>query len=148
MDTNMDGKVAIVTGGSKGIGKAIAASLAGAGAKVMITSRKAEVCEATVVELSEQTGGDLAEILNKISGLVRERFKILGQVKALTGEGRISGIVLMALPPALFLAVYYLNPDYVMVLFEHEDGRKMMTGAIILQIIGAFVIRKICDIKV
>ena len=102
----------------------------------------------TAVAIQRQTGGDLAEILNKISGLVRERFKILGQVKALTGEGRISGIVLMALPPALFLAVYYLNPDYVMVLFEHEDGRKMMTGAIILQIIGAFVIRKICDIKV
>ena len=60
MDTNMDGKVAIVTGGSKGIGKAIAASLAGAGARVMITSRKAEVCEAAVAELSEQTGGDLA----------------------------------------------------------------------------------------
>lgn len=102
----------------------------------------------TAVAIQRQAGGDLAEILNKISGLVRERFKILGQVKALTGEGRISGIVLMALPPALFAAVYYLNPDYVMVLFEHEDGRKMMTGAIILQIIGAFVIRKICDIKV
>lgn len=102
----------------------------------------------TAVAIQRQAGGDLAEILSKISGLVRERFKILGQVKALTGEGRISGIVLMALPPALFMAVYYLNPDYVMVLFEHEDGRKMMTGAIILQIIGAFVIRKICDIKV
>ena len=102
----------------------------------------------TAVGIQRQTGGDLAEILNKISGLVRERFKILGQVKALTGEGRISGIILMALPPILFLAVYYLNPDYVMVLFEHEDGRKMMTGAIILQIIGAFVIRSICDIKV
>ena len=102
----------------------------------------------TAVAIQRQSGGDLAEILSKISGLVRERFKILGQVKALTGEGRISGIVLMALPPVLFMAVYYLNPDYVMVLFEHEDGRKMMTGAIILQILGAFVIRKICDIKV
>ena len=102
----------------------------------------------TAVAIQRQAGGDVAEILNKISGLVRERFKILGQVKALTGEGRISGIVLMALPIALFFAVYYLNPDYVMVLFEHEDGRKMMTGAIIMQIIGAFVIRKICDIKV
>lgn len=102
----------------------------------------------TAVAIQRQAGGDLAEILNKISGLVRERFKILGQVKALTGEGRISGIVLMALPIALFFAVYYLNKDYVMVLFEHEDGRKMMTGAIFLQILGAFVIRKICDIKV
>ncbi len=102
----------------------------------------------TAVAIQRQAGGDLSEILNKISGLVRERFKILGQVKALTGEGRISGIVLMALPVALFFAVYYLNPDYVMVLFEHEDGRKMMVGAIIMQIIGAFVIRKICNIKV
>ncbi len=102
----------------------------------------------TAVAIQRQAGGDLAEILNKISGLVRERFKILGQVKALTGEGRISGIVLMALPIVLFFTVYYLNADYVMVLFEHEDGRKMMTGAIILQILGAFAIRKICDIKV
>ena len=60
MDTNMDGKVAIVTGGSRGIGKAIAASLAGAGARVMITSRKADACEAAVAELGELTGGDLA----------------------------------------------------------------------------------------
>lgn len=102
----------------------------------------------TAVAIQRQAGGDLAEILNKISGLVRERFKILGQVKALTGEGRISGIVLIALPIALFFTVYYLNPDYVMVLFEHEDGRRMLTGAIVMQIIGAYVIRKICDIKV
>jgi len=100
------------------------------------------------VAIQRQAGGDLAEILSKISRLVRERFQILGQVKALTGEGRISGLVLMALPFALFCAVYYLNPDYVMVLFDHEDGRKMMAGAIFLQILGAFVIRKICDIKV
>lgn len=102
----------------------------------------------TAVAIQRQAGGDLAEILNKISSLVRERFKILGQVKALTGEGRISGIVLMALPISLFFAVYYLNPDYVMILFEHEDGKKMMTGAIFMQILGALVIRKICDIKV
>jgi len=102
----------------------------------------------TAVAIQRQAGGDLAEILNKISGLVRERFKILGQVKALTGEGRISGIVLMALPVALFFVVYYLNPEYVMVLFDHETGRKMMLGAIILQLIGAVVIKKIINIKV
>ena len=60
MDTDLNGKVAIVTGGSRGIGKAIAAELASAGAKVMITSRKAEVCEEAVKEITEETGGDLA----------------------------------------------------------------------------------------
>ncbi|MEZ6122709.1 MAG: type II secretion system F family protein [Planctomycetaceae bacterium] len=98
--------------------------------------------------IQRQCGGDLAEILTKIGSLVRERFKILGQVKALTGEGRISGIVLMALPPALFLAVYYLNPEYVMVLFDREEGRKMLFATGFLQILGAVCIKKIIDIKV
>ncbi|MEQ9411054.1 MAG: type II secretion system F family protein [Fuerstiella sp.] len=98
--------------------------------------------------IQRQCGGDLAEILNKISGLVRERFKILGQVRALTGEGRISGIVLMALPPLLFAAVYYLNPEYIMVLFDREEGRKMLFATGFLQILGAICIKKIIDIKV
>ena len=98
--------------------------------------------------IQRQCGGDLAEILDKISGLIRERFKILGQVKALTGEGRISGIVLMGLPPCLFAAVYYLNPDYVMILFEREEGRKMLFATGVLQIFGAICIKKMIDIKV
>jgi tight adherence protein B len=102
----------------------------------------------TAVAIQRQAGGDLAEILGKISHLVRERFKILGMVKALTGEGRISGIVLMALPIALFFTVYYLNPDYVMLLFNREIGRKMIGVAIFLQLLGAVVIKKIVDIKV
>ena len=102
----------------------------------------------TAVAIQRQCGGDLAEILNKISGLVRERFKILGQVKALTGEGRISGVVLLGLPPVLFAAVYYLNPDYVMVLFDTEMGRKMLFATGFLQILGAIAIKKIIDIKV
>lgn len=102
----------------------------------------------TAVNIQRQAGGDLAEILSKISGLVRERFQLLGQVKALTGEGRISGIVLMALPVALFFAVYYINPDYVMILFTHPSGQKMMYTAIFMQVLGALCIKKIVDIKV
>lgn len=102
----------------------------------------------TAVAIQRQAGGDLAEILSKISHLVRERFKILGQVKALTGEGRISGVVLMGLPVALFLVVYYINPEYVMILFTHPTGQKMMYMAIFLQILGAVMIKKIVDIKV
>lgn len=102
----------------------------------------------TAVIIQRQTGGDLAEILDKIGRIVRERFKILGQVQALTGEGRISGVVLMGLPIALFFAVYYLNPNYVMLLFTDPLGKKMVAVAIFLQILGAFAIKKIVNIKV
>lgn len=103
---------------------------------------------ATAVVLQRQTGGDLAEILDKIGRLIRERFQIWGQIAALTGEGRLSGIVLLALPPALFLVMLKLNYDYVMLLFNDPLGQKMLAGAILMQIIGAFVIKKIITIKV
>lgn len=103
---------------------------------------------ATAVILQRQTGGDLAEILDKIGYLVRERFKIWGQIQALTGEGRLSGIVLLALPPGLFIVMYYLNPTYSMTLFTDPMGHQMLAGAVIMQILGALVIRKIVNIKV
>jgi tight adherence protein B len=102
----------------------------------------------TAIILQRQTGGDLAEILDKIGYLVRERFKIWGQVQALTGEGRLSGIVLLALPPALFAVVYRMNPDYLMLLFTDELGKKMLIWGILMQLFGALVIRKIVNIRV
>lgn len=102
----------------------------------------------TALILQRQTGGDLAEILDKIGELIRDRFRIWGQIQALTGEGRLSGIVLLALPVVLFGVVYRLNPDYVMVLFHDEMGTKMLTFAVIMQILGALMIRKIVNIKV
>jgi tight adherence protein B len=103
---------------------------------------------ATAVILQRQTGGDLAEILDKIGSLIRERFKIWGQVQALTGEGRLSGIVLLALPPMLFVAVYRMNPDYLMLLFTDDLGKKMLIGGVLMQLLGALVIRKIVNIRV
>jgi tight adherence protein B len=103
---------------------------------------------ATAVILQRQTGGDLAEILDKIGYLIRERFKIWGQVQALTGEGRLSGVVLLALPPALFLVMLKLNYDYTMLLFEDPMGQKMLMFAIVMQLLGAIVIKKIVNIKV
>lgn len=102
----------------------------------------------TAVILQRQTGGDLAEILDKIGSLIRDRFRIWGQVQALTGEGRLSGVVLLVLPLVLFLAVYQLNPSYVTVLFTDPMGTKMLVVAVFMQIIGALVIRKIVNIKV
>ncbi|MBN1394263.1 MAG: type II secretion system F family protein [Pirellulales bacterium] len=102
----------------------------------------------TALILQRQTGGDLAEILDKIGALIRDRFRIWGQVQALTGEGRLSGVVLLALPFVLFVAVYQLNPAYVMVLFDDPLGTKMLAVGAIMQVIGALVIRKIVNIKV
>jgi len=102
----------------------------------------------TAMVLQRQTGGDAAEILDKIGKLIRERFQIKGQVKALTGEGRLSGVVLLALPIVLALYMYFRNPEYMMVLVEDPLGRKMVVGALIAQLLGAIVIKKIVDIKV
>ncbi len=102
----------------------------------------------TSVAIQRQTGGDLAEILDRIGYVIRERFKILGQVKALTAEGRLSGIVLIALPIGLFLLMLWMKPDYVRLLWTDPMGVKMSIGAIVLMIIGAYAIKKIIDIKV
>lgn len=103
---------------------------------------------ATAVVLQRQTGGDLAEILDKIGYIVRERFKIYGQIQALTGEGRLSGVVLLALPPVLAAVMLYLNPKYMMLLVTDPMGQQMLAGAIVMQVVGALVIRKIINIKV
>ncbi len=103
---------------------------------------------ATAIMLQRQTGGDLAEILDKIGRLIRDRFRLAGQIQALTGEGRLSGIVLLALPPGLFGVMYFLNREYCMSLFHDEMGRKMLAGALVMQVMGALVIRKIINIKV
>ena len=102
----------------------------------------------TAVILQRQTGGDLAEILDKIGELIRDRFRIWGQVQSLTGEGRLSGVVLLALPFLLFITVYQLNPDYIKVLFTDPMGTKMLLVAFLMQVVGALVIRKIVNIKV
>ena len=102
----------------------------------------------TSVAIQRQTGGDLAEILDKIGYVVRERYRILGQVKALTGEGRLSGVVLIALPFGLFVMMLHIKPDYVALLWTDPMGIKMAVGALIAQVLGAVTIKKIVDIKV
>jgi tight adherence protein B len=100
------------------------------------------------VAIQRQTGGDLAEILDKIGYVVRERYKIMGQVKALTAEGRLSGVVLISLPFILLLVMMHLNYKYIQVLWTHPVGIKMAIGGCIMMLLGALVIKKIVDIKV
>jgi len=103
---------------------------------------------AVSVRMQQRCGGNLAEILDQISGIVRERFRILGQVQALTGEGRLSGAILLAMPIAIFVTVYGLSPEYMEPLFNDPLGRKMTAVAAALQLVGAFAIRHIVRIKV
>jgi tight adherence protein B len=102
----------------------------------------------TSVAIQRQTGGDLAEILDKIGYVIRERYRILGQVKALTAEGRLSGVVLIALPFGLFVMMLHLKPDYISLLWTDPIGIKMCIFGVITQVLGAIVIKKIIDIKV
>jgi tight adherence protein B len=102
----------------------------------------------TAVQIQRQTGGDLAEILDKIGYVIRERYKILGQVKALTGEGRLSGLVLILLPFSLFLFMLHAKYDYISMLWTDPMGIKMSVFALVLQVVGALCIKKIVDIKV
>ena len=102
----------------------------------------------TAIILQRQTGGDLAEILDKISHLCRERFQIKGQIQALTGEGRMSGVVLLALPPGLFIMMMFINYDYIMLLFDDPKGQQMLGVALLMQAFGAWWINKIITIKV
>jgi tight adherence protein B len=102
----------------------------------------------TAVNIQRQTGGDLAEILDKIGYVIRERYKILGHVKALTAEGRLSGVVLIALPFALFALMLHMKPDYVAVLWTDPLGIQMAVFALVMQVLGAICIKKIVDIKV
>jgi tight adherence protein B len=99
------------------------------------------------VVVQRATGGDLAEVLDKIGRLIRQRFELFGHVKALTAEGRLSGVVLLAMPPSLLGFLATVNYDYVHVLFSTPIGVKMMTITAALQVVGAWTIKKIVAIK-
>jgi tight adherence protein B len=103
---------------------------------------------AIAVIIQRATGGDLAEVLDKIGRLIRQRFELQGHVKALTAEGRLSGVVLLALPPALLMLLTYLNFEYASILFTDPTGVKLLSFTAVAQLAGAWVIKKIVAIKV
>lgn len=102
----------------------------------------------TAVMIQRQTGGDLAEVLDNISGVVRERIELAGLVRGLTAEGRLSGWVLFALPGLIFVATLYLNPEYAGILLEDPRGQLLLIVAGGMQLMGIAMIRWIVNIKV
>lgn len=102
----------------------------------------------SAVVLQQETGGNLGEILTKLAYIIRERFRLKGQVKAVSAHGRITGLVLLLMPIGAAAFLMLTNPKYLTDMTAHPVGRMMVYGAIGGQIVGYFVIKKIIDIKV
>src|SRR5579884_4019088 len=102
----------------------------------------------TAVMLQRETGGNLAEILDNLSYVIRERFKIQRQVRVYTAQGRLTMLLLMALPPIIVLIMEVMNPDFIKPLFSDPIGHMLIVVGVILQTIGFFLIRKIIQIQV
>jgi len=102
----------------------------------------------TAVLIQREVGGNLAEILDKIAYTIRERFKILRQVRVYTAQGRLTGYLLAALPIVLGMIIFAMNQEYMKILFERQVGRVMIAAAAVMQVTGFFIIRKIIHIKV
>ncbi len=92
--------------------------------------------------VQRQTGGNLAELLEKLSVILRDRFRIQGVVKALTAEGRMQALVLMGLPPLLFFMMFAMNPGYMRNLMEYP---KVLGMTFLLEGLGGLWIRKIVN---
>ncbi|MEX1350792.1 MAG: type II secretion system F family protein, partial [Desulfobacterales bacterium] len=100
------------------------------------------------VILQRETGGNLAELMETLATLIRERFKFDGKVKTLTAEGRLSAVILILLPISIFAYLWLTNPNFLAPLITEPAGKFMILGAIVMMIMGAFVMKKMVDIQV
>jgi tight adherence protein B len=101
----------------------------------------------TAVLTQREAGGNLAEVLDNLGAVIRDRFKVKRQVQVLSAHGRITGWVLGMLPPALAVATFILNPNHLGSLMNDPLGQRMIMVAIFLQIAGVLTIRKLVDIE-
>ena len=102
----------------------------------------------TAVLIQRETGGNLAEILENLGHVVRERFKILRQVRVYTAHGRLTGYVLLGLPVFLAIALAFINPEHMQLLFRERMGHMMLGATAVMQTIGYFWIKQVVKIEV
>jgi tight adherence protein B len=102
----------------------------------------------TAVLIQRDTGGNLAEILDNLAAVVRERFKIQRQVRVHTAHGRFTGYVLLGLPPFLAIALTMIDPDHMTPLFHERLGQMMLAGVLVMQAVGYVWIRRVMKIEV
>lgn len=102
----------------------------------------------SAVLLQKRTGGNLAEILDKLAFIIRERFKLRGRIRAISAHGRMTGMALTSIPIGVAVLMFLVNPDYVRFFFTDEVGNLMMGAAVGLQILGYLIIKRIVSIEV
>jgi tight adherence protein B len=100
------------------------------------------------IMLQKQTGGNLSEILTRLAHVIRERFRLKGQVKAASAHGRLTATILTLMPVALMLGLMFVAPTYLQGMAKEQDGKWLIVAAIICQIVGYYFIRRIIRIKV
>lgn len=102
----------------------------------------------SAVLLQKRTGGNLAEILDKLAYIIRERFKLRGRIRSISAHGRMTGLALTLIPVGVGVIMFYVNPDYVRFFFKDETGNYMLGAAVALQLVGYAIIKKIVKIEV
>jgi tight adherence protein B len=102
----------------------------------------------SAVLLQKRTGGNLAEILDKLAYVIRERFKLRGRIRAISAHGRMTGAALTCIPIGVAVIMFYVNPEYVRFFFLDDTGNIMLGAAVVLQLIGYAIIRQIVKIEV
>ncbi|NOQ34576.1 MAG: secretion system protein [Methylococcaceae bacterium] len=106
------------------------------------------IAATTAINIQRETGGNLAELLEKISDILRKRFRFQRRVKTITAENRASAWVLSLLPFVVFLAIALKSPNYIKPLFTTEMGNEILIVGLILQVIGAFWVRKLINLDI
>ncbi len=102
----------------------------------------------SAVLLQKRTGGNLAEILDKLAVIIRERFKLRGRIKAVSAHGKMTATTLSSIPIAVGVLMFFTNPDYVTFFFEDEVGQMMLGAGVALQVLGFTIMKKIVNIEV
>ena len=101
----------------------------------------------TAVLTQRESGGNLSEVLDNLSSVIRERFKVKRQVRVLSAHGRLTGMILMAMPPVMAFMLFQLSPDSTSLLLTDPLGVRMLVGAAVMQVIGALIIKKIVNVE-
>ena len=101
----------------------------------------------TAVLTQRESGGNLSEVLDNLSSVIRERFKVKRQVRVLSAHGRLTGMILMAMPPVMAFMLFQLSPESTGLLLTDPLGVRMLIGAAVLQVVGALIIRKIVNVE-